>query len=396
MHTCSDLEELIPQFIDGALDDEDKKRLEEHLETCEACKQSLLEMSSMIEALHGIPQIEPPMDFHIEVMKKISAETKKDKKTLSFFSRLAAAAAGMAATLLVLSALVSAIHSAASSKPELYASAEDAQGSIALKAEMNSAAVQARLSDASAEPSSFGESPAPASSGAAPSSYGPPEGINALSYNISIRVDDIEEAVSAIESMGGYNESSGIDAGRGGYAGSGHIYRRIDLSEYDEAKALLKSLGKVTYEGEAVSSYASREMDLNAQMAAKAVEKQRLEELLGKSASMDVMIRVESQLSSVQEQYEAMRGELNSIEAQASMPIISITLDETYKPEAVMPESGFGLRMRNSFVSSFNGTAAFMEAVVVFASGAFLPVALIALFGAGALYIFRALRRKKQ
>lgn len=59
MTGCEDIKKLIIEYIDGALNDEDTRRVDEHLSSCEGCRGELAEMKFMLLKLDGFEMEEP-------------------------------------------------------------------------------------------------------------------------------------------------------------------------------------------------------------------------------------------------------------------------------------------------------------------------------------------------
>lgn len=59
MMECKDIKTLIIEYIDGALNDEDARRVDEHLSSCEDCRAELTDMKSMFLQLDSFEMEEP-------------------------------------------------------------------------------------------------------------------------------------------------------------------------------------------------------------------------------------------------------------------------------------------------------------------------------------------------
>jgi anti-sigma factor RsiW len=54
--TCRELVGIITDYVEGTLPQTDRRRFEEHLETCEHCANYLEQMRATIEALGELPE----------------------------------------------------------------------------------------------------------------------------------------------------------------------------------------------------------------------------------------------------------------------------------------------------------------------------------------------------
>lgn len=88
MRTCEEYEALISAFIDGALDEESRAELMEHMAQCPACRAYFEDQAAIHDALEGL-EAQAPAGFTARVMEQA------EKKTVAFpyWRRFAAMAA---------------------------------------------------------------------------------------------------------------------------------------------------------------------------------------------------------------------------------------------------------------------------------------------------------------
>jgi len=51
---CTGIQELLSEYIDGTLDANTTKTVEEHISTCEDCKETFASLSAMVEELNAL------------------------------------------------------------------------------------------------------------------------------------------------------------------------------------------------------------------------------------------------------------------------------------------------------------------------------------------------------
>ncbi len=74
MTTCSDLQDLIPAYALNAVDDADRRRIQEHLPNCPDCSQQVAEYMPVVEMLpYAAPQVEPPAELKYRVLAAFPA-----------------------------------------------------------------------------------------------------------------------------------------------------------------------------------------------------------------------------------------------------------------------------------------------------------------------------------
>lgn len=89
MLDCREMNEVLPLYIDGLLDENKKSDFEKHIESCKACSQELSEFRMLVDVLHDLPDEELPDNFSKELHEKLLLEADKQQKPklLSFFRK---------------------------------------------------------------------------------------------------------------------------------------------------------------------------------------------------------------------------------------------------------------------------------------------------------------------
>jgi anti-sigma factor RsiW len=80
--THDEFEARLSEYADGSLADEDRRALEQHLESCSTCRDDLAQLRKTIDALSGLHRMEAPRNFDQEV-----AETIRRRSRGRFFGR---------------------------------------------------------------------------------------------------------------------------------------------------------------------------------------------------------------------------------------------------------------------------------------------------------------------
>ncbi len=76
---CERLKERFSAYLDGLLPAEESTILEEHLKSCERCRESLADLGKTIGHVRDLEEIEPPLWLTNKVMAKIRAEAEPKK-----------------------------------------------------------------------------------------------------------------------------------------------------------------------------------------------------------------------------------------------------------------------------------------------------------------------------
>lgn len=76
---CNKIKDMITLYIDGELEDEGKKQVEEHISNCLDCKKELEEYKKIIHILENIADEEPPKGYCKRLHEKLLSVAKQNK-----------------------------------------------------------------------------------------------------------------------------------------------------------------------------------------------------------------------------------------------------------------------------------------------------------------------------
>ncbi|GAF70180.1 unnamed protein product [marine sediment metagenome] len=89
-------------YVDDMLPERARRRLEAHLDSCQACRQELAELRSTVEALGSLPMAEVPRSFTLAAAPVAEVSPRPTARRLEFGLRLATATAAFALALVVI------------------------------------------------------------------------------------------------------------------------------------------------------------------------------------------------------------------------------------------------------------------------------------------------------
>ena len=88
-------------YVDDMLPERARRRLEAHLDSCQACRQELAELRSTVEALGSLPMAEVPRSFTLAAAPVAEVRPRPTARRLEFGRRLATATAAFVLALVV-------------------------------------------------------------------------------------------------------------------------------------------------------------------------------------------------------------------------------------------------------------------------------------------------------
>ena len=76
---CKNIQGKLSAYIEGLIPSEENRGIEEHLGSCEKCKDSLIDLRKTIEYVHNLEDVEPPSWLTQKIMANVRAEVKPKK-----------------------------------------------------------------------------------------------------------------------------------------------------------------------------------------------------------------------------------------------------------------------------------------------------------------------------
>lgn len=413
---CEKIRKEMSVYIDGMLIGKKAKEFEEHLKSCESCSNEFDELKGLIDEINGLEQIELPENYHLELMEKITkteVSQKKVRKPVINFRQYTGIAAGVVITLFAVSILGSLLGNIGirldggndNGTSVAYSVASDSNESVSQYAAGASQSEEIYFEESLPETARM-LAPAAMPFGATGDKASGPQ-MNRKIVNIEISVTNLNEAVQAINSLNGYSTSqevryynNGINysdeqSKKYGYAS---ITRRINDSELEFTRNVLRSLGEVINENESMEQYGV-EYENNSIYAKNAQnEFNRLMVLMEKTQNLDVLIYIENRVSEVERSIDRYLGRMAEIEGFTAQPYINIHLTSASQPdiEPYSLEKPFGHRVKRAFKKSVSAVLIFFEGISVFAATAFIPAIIIGVTIFIIFTVYKRIRRGRR
>jgi len=82
---CSEIKELLSEYVDGVLDVKTKALVDEHLSTCKDCRQELASLKTLVNELGSLESVAPPGDFLKELHERMERRSWFSKILRSLF-----------------------------------------------------------------------------------------------------------------------------------------------------------------------------------------------------------------------------------------------------------------------------------------------------------------------
>ena len=211
-------------------------------------------------------------------------------------------------------------------------------------------------------------------------------------YNgqISLETGDIPGTLDKIRSFaernGGYVASTSRSAT--GTQGTAEMTIRIPQDKFRMAVSELGTYGKVLDERTTSEDVTERYIDLKARLNNLQMEEQSLVELLAKTKTVDEILRVEQELARVRGEVESLQGQINYLDRNVAMSMITMSLREPtppFKPPAMNWAETLEIAIRG-----------FFEVIRILIVLAISVLPLVIIIGIPAYLIRRRSRKKAQ
>jgi|GEM_PF-447558 len=190
--------------------------------------------------------------------------------------------------------------------------------------------------------------------------------------------DDLAAIRARIAGVGGYFESSNINASGG--AGStryGYMTARVPESQFDNLLSYLRGVETVTFESTNDQDVTQQYVDTQVRVEVLRQSLERLQELQAKSEDIESIIRLQEEMNSVIYSIESYTTDLRHLDAQIEYATVSLNLNELL-PDQIITKTDPSLwsRISSTFIRSTSGVVTFLRGLLLLFT-ALLPVIIL-------------------
>ena len=360
---CNEVKELLSEYIDNELEEQQAAQVKEHIASCEECKGLLKELVEIKKVLSDGGETAPDT-----LEPSVMYALKKEKHHgFRFKKRYFAIAAVLALAVVSYPLIGSLMNSKTSydmavespSSPE--APAYDNSGGMSSDGDYKAVEESSDTADASSEQST--------------------QRVQILNFYTSLEVTDIEQVFSDVKSIaalyGGYVESSNLGddyiayynkLGRDTKMRNGYLQLRIPKDSIEKAIADVEKLGKVLKTGNGSSDITQYYSDLNTELENYKATRERMLDLLTKTGTLSETLEVERELSRLQYEINRLESTLKNTQNQVDYSYYSVQLVEVEGIESGLLPVGenFFTRIKEGLISSTNSILKFSVSAIVF------------------------------
>ena len=193
-----------------------------------------------------------------------------------------------------------------------------------------------------------------------------PDGVKMIyRANLELETTEFERARSDVaaltERLGGYLEDQSSSNYGSGYRSASYTVR-VPAEQFEPFLRQIGELCRVRWQSQSAEDVSERYYDTESRLETARIKLDRLQELLAKAQNMEDIITIESAISDVEYQIEALSGELRHYDALIGYATISVNLQEVYKvSEQEDAPLTFGGRIGSAFRAGLRAFAGHME-----------------------------------
>lgn len=416
MKKCSKIGEQISLYIDGMLETEEVRDVEEHLKACADCRREFEEIRNLVLECREMEEKEPPEYLVPVIMSNIRKEVKSKSGKAALYEwfknrKVVSIAAAALLLLVVTRGIIPVIkgdfaglktkgeismQSAESPADEQYYEMKKEALNEAMAPEGRGAGTEAEFDSAAvgdSEKVKISGDVYPATIAEAQLQKDSDARKIIKNADLSMDVENFDESFRAIQQMvdraGGFiqNSNSYVSRSNVGEDGreykEGHVAMRIPNNEFNRVIAEIEKLGKVTNRSVFGNDVTKQYMDTEARLKSKKVQEERLLDILSKASKVEDILKIENELNRVRTEIEIYTSQLRDWDNLVEYSTINVFMREVEpKDKQVNPPKVGSLwdRVKRGFIVTTNWMIDIVETLIV-GVGYALPVIIMAGLG---------------
>jgi len=404
---CDEIKNLLSLYIDDELDEEERLLVEEHLQKCEECQKELEEYKKIIQALKNIPDEEPPLGYckrlHEKLLiveiPKVIASDKVHKKTMNNKFRWVKYVGTAAALVLVI--LVYGLNN-----PSMSNTKESEN--IAYKYDLDPEVPKSAPEETRGEAGYGGNQKFAMSSDQeivtdeidatdVENSYELSSSLMIASTNemkviktgsIFVETDDYEtfsdNLTAKVKSLGGFLESNNTEVYQV-YDNEklmyGNMKLRIPEENFYGLVAYLEGSSEVRRKNINETDVTKEYYEKDNKVKNLEAQEEHLRTLYEKALTVQEMLLIESELTRVRTEIDALNTSLSDIDDRASMSTVNLEVEEVLTANfAIRNQDSVWERAKEGFINTVNSVIRTVENLLIYIvsiAPVFIPVLII-------------------
>ena len=370
---CKIFEVLIHDYIDqrDMLSKDEIIEIEKHLNECETCKNYYIEMKKIMSIIKEDSQIdlEFPDDLHESIMNEVKKEYKKPLRINKWIPIIGSCAA------VFLIAMVVKIGSGDKSYNLKESFTENTVMEYAEEAGADMLLMDEDFETRGAEANSYGEEKSLMKAQTQTVEVVSSEikrklimraDLGLITENYDLLKNKIENLVNEKE---GFIEQNNTDVNN--YSGiklkNGFMRVRIPSREFDNFINQIEVNEEVSYLRKSGEDITKQYYDTENRAINLEIQERRLRELMVKAEKIEDLLQIESELTRLRTNIDALRGNLKNWDQQVDFATININLEEVeqLKPKVKAVDKNLWQKSKEGFINTVNRITGFIGSFVI-------------------------------
>ncbi len=387
---CERFEALLTDYLEGTLTQEDKAAMDQHMEECAACAQSLADMRMLLQDLTSMDDsVQVPTEWSQSWRQAIrteertnmlkQSETPRRKPWRSWVSAAAAVAVLAAGSMAAREWIPATSRTQSESSIALQKTADSGENMQVPAPNPNPNETADMLYTATPEAGGAARNGVAYSASqsmkdeAAPAAGETVQGVKIIrtaSYTLNtMQFEHDLEAVKALSAKyNGWVEYAGISGDKAhGDMRFANLTLRIPTQSLDSFESGVTSIGRVTDSNVSATDVSESYSDTQMRLQTQKDKMERLRALMNTTGELADLLAVENEIANTQYQIDSYESSLRGIDSRVNFTSIQVYLqEETSKDAASTKELTLGERIIQGLKATWQATCEFAQDLAVF------------------------------
>lgn len=374
---CNEIKDMLSLYIDGELDENEKKAIEEHLRICESCRNELEQYQKIINMLQNLIEEEPPIGYCKRLHEKLLKA--KQQKKVSTRSRWVKYGSIAAAFVLVISVIY------VSNNLRMGSSTKN-ENSVAYDREM-------QATESPAAPPETTDMYGLSTNDSKIKEKESASGDNNILMRASLSIEEgheikiiksgnittqtegydlfVNNLISKVESLGGYIEQNNTDVNnwygdRDKKIKSGYLKLRIPDEYFEELVIYLENESDVYQKNVTATDLTKEYYEKDNKVKNLELQEIHLREMFANAKTVEETLLIENELRRIRTEIDALNISLSDINDRASMSTISLEIREVLKTNLSLSDrDNVWERAKVGFINTVNRIVEFSENLII-------------------------------
>lgn len=376
---CNEIKDLMSSYVDGELSENEKKLVEEHINSCDDCKKEIESYKQLIKIIKDLPEEEPPKGYCKRLHDKLLNEvpiTKINKITKIIDNKKWVKYAGVAACLILVISVINSPFLRFGSNAKMSQENSTSSYDMAKTEEAPPYAPTPTMDSGGYGNGAVADSSIKAEYEATQDSIGVTSDKKMKiikSSSLMSQTDNydkfINELIIKINSIGGFveqNNTNVYSAYETKKLKYGYLTLRIPEDKFYEIISFIEEQSEVNQKNISEIDKTKEYYDKDNQIKNLEAQEAKLRELFEKATTVQDMITIENELRRIRTEIDSLNMSLKDIDDRASLSTISLEVQEVLPANFnITGRDSVWDRAKEGFINTVNGIVNLVENILI-------------------------------